>query len=211
MAAPASKTIEDLNGKWVLVSIAPNSVSFKIWTLLTLFPPILQNKSLSDSTDAVLALQGIGYLTRSAIGLASITNHLNQYTGSSEVPDLSGTEFTYLENVQTASGLKGFEDTHCLDNQPREATNWLFGTVTNHVRWATPEDISDEFLIKGWLDEVEGKTLILTVSENKNKGWTLTKATGFQIINGERHYCERGVVEKGSKRAEVLLVFDYVS
>ncbi|KAJ3538234.1 hypothetical protein NM208_g5999 [Fusarium decemcellulare] len=186
MAAPASKTIEDLNGKWVL------------------------NKSLSDSTDAVLALQGMGYLTRSAIQLASITNNLKQYTGSSEVSHLAGTEVTYLENVQTASGLKGFEDRHCLDNQPREATNWLFGTVTSRVRWATLEDISDKFLIEGWLDEVEGKTLILTVSENKKKGWALTQANGFQIINGERHYCARGVVEKGGKRAEVLLVFDYV-
>ncbi|KLU85318.1 hypothetical protein MAPG_04346 [Magnaporthiopsis poae ATCC 64411] len=46
MAAPPSKTLRDLNGKWVM------------------------NKTLSDSTEPALALQGIGwlYLKRGWIG-----------------------------------------------------------------------------------------------------------------------------------------------
>ncbi|KAH7121557.1 hypothetical protein EDB81DRAFT_700459 [Dactylonectria macrodidyma] len=187
MAAPASKTIEDLNGRWTV------------------------NKSLSDSIDPVLVLQGISFLTRSAIRMANVTCNLKQYTGHPEPPTTAEGEVTYLESIQTASGLKGSKDVRCLDNRPRDQTDWLYGTTANQSRWATLEDICDQFLRDGWLEEVEGKTLILTFSKNAGYGWTATQVNGFQIINGERRYCTRSVVESDGKRAEIRLVFDYVS
>ena len=41
-------------------------------------PNVSQNKSLSDAFDPVLSLQGIGWLTRKALGAATITQHLYQ-------------------------------------------------------------------------------------------------------------------------------------
>ncbi|RYC54577.1 hypothetical protein CHU98_g11632, partial [Xylaria longipes] len=73
MAAPATKTIGDLSGKWVL------------------------NKTLSDPTDPALALQGVGWLLRKAIGAATIHISVTQYVDDGGV--------THIDIDQSASGL----------------------------------------------------------------------------------------------------------
>ncbi|KFY31363.1 hypothetical protein V493_01175, partial [Pseudogymnoascus sp. VKM F-4281 (FW-2241)] len=54
MAAPLTKTLNDLDGMWTL------------------------NKRLSDDFDEVLTLQGIGWILRKAIGMASTTEQISQ-------------------------------------------------------------------------------------------------------------------------------------
>jgi hypothetical protein len=39
----------------------------------------LQSKKLGDDSDIALQIQGIGWLTRKAIGLATVTLHVKQY------------------------------------------------------------------------------------------------------------------------------------
>jgi len=58
-----------------------------------------KNKTLSDDTDAVLALQGVGWWTRKAIGLATLTLHTKQYEKDG---------VTHIDIEQTATGgIKG--------------------------------------------------------------------------------------------------------
>ncbi|KAL1869313.1 hypothetical protein VTK73DRAFT_3180 [Phialemonium thermophilum] len=193
MAAPPSKTIKDLSGKWVM------------------------NKSLSSDTDPALALQGVSWLTRKAVGLASITLHVKQYVGPPSPPSDSNEPATHVEIEQTGSGgFKGTTEKRCLDDTWREHSDWLFGHVRGRSRWIAASEIDDAFLAGGWLEGEEerggpdGQTHILSYVESLDNGWTATQIWGFQTVDGERRYCRNIVVAKGSERVEMRLVYDYI-
>ncbi|KAL1867646.1 hypothetical protein VTK73DRAFT_4045 [Phialemonium thermophilum] len=160
MAASLSRTMEDLNGKWAV------------------------NKKLSDNPNETLALQGIPHLARSAIQMAHVTYDLVQYTKSFEGKGGGRREVAFLEVTHTASGLlRGSKDVSCVEDSPRETTDWLFGTVVVQTRWATLEEMGDPFLREGWLDEVEGKAVRVTCAKNKlrraqESGWRVEYGPG---------------------------------
>jgi hypothetical protein len=185
MAAPADKTTKDLNGKWVM------------------------NKSLSDSADPALALQGIGFLLRKAIGLATVTLTINQYEAPPKPPNQSTEIYTHLDIEQSASGLTSTQENRCLDNEFREHTDWLFGTVRGQSRWVSLDEIEDAHLKKGWNVEGEGKTFVFSHVINEANGWTATQVWGFQTVNGERRHCRNLLVAKEGKRVELRFVYDY--
>lgn len=115
-----------------------------------------------------------------------------------------------MDIVQTASGLTSTEELRCLDDHPREHTDWLFGTVEGRSRWATLAEIDKEFLKKGWLTTGDDDKFIVNRAVNKAKGWTATQVWGFQDIKGERRHCRNIVIEKGSESVEIRLVYDFV-
>jgi hypothetical protein len=181
--------------------------------------PPLQNKSLSSDPDPALALQGIGWLTRKAIGLATVTLHVKQYTGPpSEPANPSGPAVTHVDIDQTATGgVKGSTELRCFDNEFRPHSDWLFGNVRGQSRWIAAEEIKDPFLAKGpWLEGDEekagpnGETHMLSYVESLDNGWTATQIWGFKIINGERKYVRNILIAKGDKRVELVMVYDYV-
>ncbi|KAF7551424.1 hypothetical protein G7Z17_g5019 [Cylindrodendrum hubeiense] len=184
MAAPMDKTIDNLTGRWIL------------------------NKKLSDSSDPVLALQGIGFLTRKAINMASITLDFNQYTAPPTPPNTSTDVFTYIDITQNLSG-KGDQESRCLDNTFREHSSGLFGIVKGKTTWVSLDEIDDEFLKRGWLVEGEGK-LIKTHVESKDNGWVATQVWGFKMVDGERRYCRNLAITKGDKRVLVQFVYDFI-
>lgn len=179
MAAPANKTLRDLNGTWVM------------------------NKSLSDSADPALALQGVGWLTRKAIGLATVTLHVKEYV------DDDGK--THVDIQQTATGgVKGTAENRTLDDTFREHSDWLFGNVKGRTGWVTSKDgITDEYLRKGWEDAQT--EFVVGYVESLDRGWTATQVWGFQEVNGERRYARNIVVAKGEERVEMRLVYDFYS
>ncbi|KPM40563.1 hypothetical protein AK830_g5996 [Neonectria ditissima] len=187
MAAPPEKTTQDLNGKWFM------------------------NKQLSDSPEPVLALQGIGYLTRKGISLASITIEMKQYTALPLPPSTSTELVAHVNTSQSASGLNGTHEARCLDNTFRAHSDWIFGNVKGLTRWVSLDEIEDDFLKQGWLVEGDGKTLIFNYVESDNNGWNATQVWGFQVIEGERRYCRRVLAKKGGKTATVLFVYDFIS
>ncbi|KAL7824198.1 hypothetical protein V8C26DRAFT_385231 [Trichoderma gracile] len=185
MAAPSTKTTKNLNGHWTL------------------------NKSLSDSSEPVLALQGIGYITRKAIGLATITIEVRQYEGPPSPPNTSTDPVTHIDIVQSASKLSSTQENRCMDGFTRGHTDWLFGTVEGSSRWVSLDEVADEFLKKGWEVEGEGKSFITNVAKNAERGWVAEQVWGFQIVDGERRYCRHVVVTKGEERAQIRLVYDF--
>ncbi|KAI1840936.1 hypothetical protein JX265_004652 [Neoarthrinium moseri] len=195
MAAPASKTIGDLSGKWVM------------------------NKTLSDNPEPGLALQGIGYLTRKAIGLATVTLHAKQYTDADGV--------VHIDIEQTATGgIKGTSEHRTVNNATREHSDWLFGHVVSRATWsaagadalAAIEPVKEhgvEFLAKGWLDGEAERTgpdaaLHVVSSAVADGGWTATQVWGFQTIGGERRYARNIVLKKGDQKVEITLVYDFI-
>jgi hypothetical protein len=62
--------------------------------------PTYQNKTLSDSTDGILTLQGVPWYTRKIISLASVTLDVKHYTGDDT--------FEHIDIDQTLTGgMKG--------------------------------------------------------------------------------------------------------
>jgi len=189
MAAPPEIKLSDLSGDWVM------------------------NKTLSDDTDAVLALQGIGWLTRRAISWATVTLHVKQYLDTENPPQ------THIDIDQTVTGgIKGTTELRTLDWVERSHTDHMFGTLVGQSAWLSlssplASDL-DEYLKDGWLMDgeesgPEGERLILAVATNKERGWEAKQIWGFAIVDGKRFYTRRVVVTKGEETLKVRLVYDW--
>ena len=169
-----------------------------------------QNKTLSDDADAVLALQGVSWLTRKAIGFATITLHTKQYTDSDNI--------THIDIDQTATGgIKGTTEIRVLNWTEREHDDHIFGRVKGRSRWlANFDEIEDPFLKEGWLDVdsekggPNGELHIESSVVNQEKGWTAQQVWGFAIVDGKRHYTRRVIVTKGKEVVKVRLVYNRV-
>ncbi|OSS49498.1 hypothetical protein B5807_06039 [Epicoccum nigrum] len=193
MAAPESANIKNLRGKWTM------------------------NKTLSDPFDPVLALQGIGWLTRKAIGAATVTLHVKHYTLE------DGTTVKIDIDQVLSGGLKGSVEERTLDWQWRGHTDFLFGTVKGHNRYTTLAAVQEEakgkgvteedakFLAEGWLKETEEGEVMESFVENEANKWTAWQIWGFAEIGGKRMYVRRIVVRKTDKGEfkRVRLVYDY--
>ncbi|KAM7206594.1 hypothetical protein V8F33_000237 [Rhypophila sp. PSN 637] len=194
MAAPSSKNIGDLTGKWKM------------------------NKSQSGALEPVLALQGIGWLTRKAVGAATFTLDVKHFNAPPAPPaDPSSGPVSHIEIDQLGTGgIKGTTEKRCLDNTFREHSDWLFGSVKGQSRWLNVEDIDDAYLKAGFLEGDEekggpnGEKHIISYVESLDRGWTATQIWGFKNIEGERKYVRNVVVAKGDERVEVQLVYDFV-
>ena len=167
-----------------------------------------QDKTLSDDTDPVLALQGIGWWTRKAISLATVTLHVKQYQDDKSI--------THIDIDQTATGgIKGTSEYRELDWIARTHTDHVFGTLKGQSRWITLDKIDDEFLKEGWLDGEEensgpeGERHMESYVDNEEKGWTGQQIWGFAIIEGKRYYTRRVVIKKGSEVMKVRLVYSW--
>ncbi|KAF2204455.1 hypothetical protein GQ43DRAFT_364513 [Delitschia confertaspora ATCC 74209] len=197
MAAPSEVTIKDLTGKWVM------------------------NKSLSDSTDPVLSLQGVGWLTRKAIGIATITQDLKQYNAPSDA-DPSGPAVVHIDFDQIVTGgLQGTSEKRTLDHQWRPHSDHIFGEVTGRTRWVKVDDLTKEnegkgelledaqFLVQDWDEETKAQEAVESFVKNEERGWTAWQIWGFAVLGGERRHVRRVVVRKGKEVKRIKLVYDW--
>jgi hypothetical protein len=177
---------------------------------------------LSDSPDPVLALQGVGWLTRKAIGAATVTQHLKQIptTGADGQPC---TEIT-IEQFATA-GMKGTTEARIMDWQYRGHTDWLFGTLQGRSRYTTMKALVEEakgkggieeedakFLAEGWLKETEDGEIVESFVDNDGAKWTGWQIWGFAEINGERRLTRRFCIRRKNKNevVRIRLTYDWV-
>lgn len=101
MAAPPSVTIHSLSGAYDL------------------------NKTLSDSTGAMLKMQNIGFLVRQAANYSAITVHLSQYPYPE---DASGTVVQVDQEQISTGNMKQYEP-RILDGEVREREIQYWGKV----------------------------------------------------------------------------------
>lgn len=105
MAAPADSTIKNLNGEWTM------------------------EKSLSDPTEPILSLQGISWVTRKAISLATVTLKVHEY------PDAEDAKVVHVDIDQVLTGgLKGTSEKRQTDWIAREHADHIFGTLKGQSR-----------------------------------------------------------------------------
>jgi hypothetical protein len=174
-------------------------------------PPPLQNKTLSDDTDAVLALQGVGWMMRKAIAWATVTLSIKQY--------VDDTNLTHIDTDQTATGgIKGTQELRQLDWIERPHDDHIFGKLVGKSRWiatGTPEyEALQAFMREGWLEEGEqggpnGESHVHSWVVNEEKGWTAEQIWGFAMVEEKRYYVRRVVVTKGKEVLSVRLVYDW--
>lgn len=179
-----------------------------------------QNKSLSDDFDPVLVLQGIGWLTRKALGAATVYQRLSQSPATGE----DGQPTTEIVIQQTATGgIKGSTEKRILDWHYRGHTDWLFGTLQGRSRYNTLEKILEEskgkgaveedakYVVEGWLKETEEGEVVEGFVDNEGNKWTGWQIWGFAEINGERRLTRRFAIRKKDKDevVRVRLVYDY--
>lgn len=171
-------------------------------------PP--QSKTLSDPTDAVLTLQGIGWLKRKAIGLATVTLSIKQYK------DESGVDHIDIDQTATG-GIKGTSEVRTLDWTDRSHDDHIFGSLVAKSRWLPNSgaewDALDDFLKQDWLEEKvgpNGECFVQNSAVNESVGWFATQIWGFALINGVRYYTRRVVISKKdlSETLKVRLVYE---
>ncbi|KAI0436850.1 hypothetical protein F4803DRAFT_566527 [Xylaria telfairii] len=200
MAAPASKTVGDLSGKWTL------------------------NKTLSDPTDPALTMQGIGWILRKAIGAATITIAVTQTTDDSGTVHIdidqsaSGLSSTHEGRVfdWTAREHKDWLFGR-VEGKSRFVTALELAALVAEGGDARAEGWTDSaYLADDWIEnpDAEGKgpkgeTLILN-HVKADAGWLATQVWGFQDVGGERRYVRNVVVAKGGKFESFKMIYDFV-
>jgi len=196
MAAPASVTIKNLEGKWVM------------------------NKTESDAFEGLLALQGISWLTRKAVCAATVTQTLSQSSVTGE--DGQPTTQIVIDQAGVA-GVKGTTETRTLDWQYRGHSDWLFGTVQGRSRYVTLAQILEEskgkgdveedakFAAEGWLAETEEGETVESFVDNEANKWTGWQVWGFADVKGERKFVRRITIRRkdNNEFKRVRLVYDY--
>ncbi|KAI1813294.1 hypothetical protein GGS20DRAFT_553968 [Poronia punctata] len=201
MAAPASKTIANLSGKWVL------------------------NKTLSDPTDPALSLQGLGWILRKGIGAATISITAKQYKDDAghvhvdidqTASGLKGTQELRTcdwEPHEHKDWIFGRVDGRTRFLTAEELAALVAGPDAEAIagKWT-----NGKYLAEDWLEgETEatgpnGASHILNHVKADN-GWFATQVWGFQNIGGERRYTRNVVVAKGDKFENFKMVWDFVS
>lgn len=159
----------------------------------------IQNKTLSDSNDPILKIQGVGWIQRKAIGAASLTLTIKQYD------DDAGK--THLDMEGKPSGGPAQLEQRILDWDVESDVNHpLFGKGKARSKWVKKEGITDEYLSKGWEDGIDEFIIMQTTLDS---GSVTTLVHGFEVVDGKRHYVRHVVVVKGSETAKVRMVYDY--
>ena len=150
----------------------------------------------------------MGWFTRKAISLATVTLHIKQYV------DDDG--HTHIDIEQTATGgIKGTTEIRTLDWVERSHTDHVFGNLKGQSRWMTLDGVEDPFLKDGWLQGDEenggpnGEKFVESYVINEEKEWTGDQIWGFAIVDGQRYYTRRVVIKKGDETLKVRLVYNW--
>ncbi|KAI9802206.1 MAG: hypothetical protein M1825_002927 [Sarcosagium campestre] len=187
MAAPEDVNIKDLNGQWSM------------------------NKTLSDDSDPLLALQGISWFTRKIIQMSSVTLDVTQTLD----PAASEDGFIHISIVQTLSGgLAGTTENRVLDWTAREHEDHIFGKVSGRSRFTSVDGLEgdkDDFLKTGWREEsLAPDGVVESVVDSLTDEWSARQIWGFEDVEDARRYVRHVVVAKGEEKREARLVYDFV-
>jgi len=143
--------------------------------------------------------QGIGWMKRKTIAIATVTLHIKEYTDEKNV--------VHIDIDQTLTGgMKGTSEHRHLDGTEREVEDHVFGKMKGWSRWIQLDEVADEYLKMGFLPEDRYIESYVTSTDN---GWTVRQVWGFAEIDGKRYHVRRVVVTKGSKTIKARLVYDY--
>ncbi|KAJ7264154.1 hypothetical protein C8J57DRAFT_1133098 [Mycena rebaudengoi] len=183
MAVPATFTTQDISGKFTM------------------------NKTLSDPTDKILEHQGVGWIKRQAISVATVTLAIKHYKNA------DGVECIDIDSTLTG-GIPGNREERVMTWTERAKDDSMFGAVLAKSRRVKASELEEEFLTKNWtVDTVEhGLIQSYVASDTQKSGttWVANQTWGIEDINGERRYA-RHIEFLGPKGEEIKarLIYDY--
>ncbi|KAG9769665.1 hypothetical protein KCU88_g6817, partial [Aureobasidium melanogenum] len=206
MAAPPEITCTNLSGKFVMLQGLALTDRTK-----------RQSKTLSDDVDSMLALQGLSWLTRKAVKLATVVLTIKEYKKDG---------LYHIDIKSVASGLASSQENRTLNWQLNDHTDRIFGKVKGKSRmWKTGEFVmegpagseEDAAFLRGetlkdgktaskYLDDEHVQNWVQNVDGGD---WIAEQTWGFEEVNGERRHTRRVVVWKNGKVERARLVYDY--
>ncbi|KAF5323471.1 hypothetical protein D9611_005771 [Ephemerocybe angulata] len=185
MAAPADLNILDLSGKYVM------------------------NKELSDKRiDTMLSLQGVGWIKRKAITLATVTLFVKHFKNE------DGFEVVNIDQT-ISGGIPASSELRTLTGNPRETEDVTFGHIITKSKRVKVDELDVSFLKNGWTADTIEHGLIHSYTESNTPKsgttWIASQAWGLEEINGERRYT-RHIKFTGPKAEDIeaVLVYDYL-
>ncbi|KIP12413.1 hypothetical protein PHLGIDRAFT_17572 [Phlebiopsis gigantea 11061_1 CR5-6] len=175
-------------------------------TTLNLSGKYTQNKGQSDDTDEILRLQGVGWLTRRAIQMATLYVTITHATEG-------GVEKITVDQV-LSGGVGSSSETRVLDWQERDVDDKLFGAVVTRTERSKPEGLDNDWLKADWPETVREQGVIHTSghSDTAKSGatWSAEMTWGLQDIDGERKYTRHVYfIGPGGEEIKARLVYDY--
>ncbi|OAX44396.1 hypothetical protein K503DRAFT_383870 [Rhizopogon vinicolor AM-OR11-026] len=187
----------------LLAMACPDSVTTK-----NLTGKLRLNKSLSDSVDQTLKLQGISYLMRTAISILSLTLELNHYT------DDAGVERIDIKQI-LSGGLKAPDDNLVINNEDSRRDDHIFGPLVINPRRTKVDKLEIDFLKEGWTEDTHEDGVIYCVvrsdTEKTGKDWAVHVVWGFTIKDGVRVFARRYrfTTKNSPEPIYVKLYYDY--
>jgi hypothetical protein len=140
---------------------------------------IFQNKILSDDTDRILQLQGIRWLARTAISMASMAFEIKHQI------DDDGVEHLDLDEYAINGGIAATKEHRTLSWSAAEHDDIAFGPMIIKSRRCQAEEIKEDFLTMGWTDETYEhgliQALITSNTEKSGLGWTTNEVSNLVI------------------------------
>ncbi|KAF1983837.1 hypothetical protein K402DRAFT_465708 [Aulographum hederae CBS 113979] len=157
------------------------------------------NKDLSDDNESILSLQGVGFLMRKAMKIGTLTLNVTHTI------DEDGNH-TLATTAVPSGGFKGHTSARKLDGKQMQQKDFLFGECDVVPGVSKPSELEDEWLKEGWVEDLVFEETV----ENKKGGWKNHNCSGFRIVNGQKHYCNRSRVttEKG-KNETAMNVYNF--
>ncbi|KAH9937062.1 uncharacterized protein B0H18DRAFT_1112947 [Fomitopsis serialis] len=175
-------------------------------TVLNTTGKYIMSKRLSDDTDELLRLQGLGWFKRRIIKMGTLYLTVRHFT------DDAGVE--HIDILQSLSGLSDTDENRALDWVPRSHEDDTFGKVSSRSRRIRVDEVENEWLRTGWTPDTEEHGLVFTQAESKQEdngtNWVADQTWGFEMINGEKRYV-RHVFFQGPNEEKITLrlVYDY--
>ncbi|KAF8640776.1 hypothetical protein AX17_000426 [Amanita inopinata Kibby_2008] len=177
------------------------------FTILDISGKFIMNKQLSDETDEILRLQGVGWWKRKAISIATVTLAIKHYK------DDDGIEHIDIDQTLTG-GIPGTTEIRVLTWTERPHEDHLFGAVIGKSRRCKAEEMDDDFLTKGWTADTYEHGLVQAygASDTPKSGttWIAIQTWGMEDVDGVRRYV-RHVHFTGPQGEDIQarLVYDY--
>ncbi|KAH8806673.1 hypothetical protein DL96DRAFT_1765790 [Flagelloscypha sp. PMI_526] len=186
MAVPSDFTTQDISGKFVI------------------------NKTLSgnDGMTEILSLQGVPWILRKGISVATVTFNIKHYK--------TNTDTEQIDVVHTITGgIQGTTEERTLDDEQRHKKDYILGPTVGSTKRVTRVDEIPTFSRDGWTADTLEKGLIIDITDsvptNARKSWKLIQLWGVQEISHQRRYTRH--VHFTGPRGDVVetkMYYDYI-
>lgn len=102
------------------------------------------------------------------------------------------------------------DDNYILDNEDRESTVPILGTIVVRCVYTPVDDLQDADLRGRLAESGAAKVVLQEFAHSKDNNWSSVATWGFQEIEGNRYFTRTSTISnKKGKKVETRLVYDF--